>query len=207
MLILRPKPRVPRDAPPNGGGVPELELVGLTKIAAAMHSRELYSGQLHVHYSQFYVEPHDGDFADMALAFCGQSNGICGAAQAGRLFLVTGIHTGHVHVTVELLDGEPPADPSWEEIVECSFAHEQKHLLLREWGQESELPLNIPQGTYRVRYSARSMLADWQLINDDGPLQLYRLQFWLAPPQADVVLKVFGECAKYWHAEMSKPRE
>ncbi|MBK1718134.1 hypothetical protein [Thiocystis violacea] len=172
-----------------------------------MQPQVLYSDRLHVHYGQFYVEPQDGDFADMALAFRGQSNGICGAAQTGRLFLITGIHTGHVHVTVELLDAAPLADPSWEEIVECSFAQHANALLLREWGQEAEYPLDIPQGTYRVRYSARSMLGDWQLTDDDGPMQVYLLQFWPAPRNADVVTKVSGECARYWHGEMSKTRE
>jgi hypothetical protein len=66
-----------------------------------MSSRILYSDRINVHYGQFYVEPVEGDFVsmDMAQAFAGQSNGICGAARAGRLFLITGIHSASVHVT------------------------------------------------------------------------------------------------------------
>ncbi len=166
----------------------------------------MYSGDLHVHYGQFYVEPADGDYVDMAQAFRGQSNGICGGAQSGRLFLVTGIHTGTVRLTVEHAESEPPIDPLWEEVVECSFKHEHNHLLLREWGAEAEYPLQLPVGTYRARYCAKSMLADWQLLNDDGPIQTYLLQFWPAHHRVDEVLRVSGECAQYWHAEVRKGR-
>lgn len=171
-----------------------------------MQRQVIFSGDLHVHYGQFYVEPGDGDFVDMDQALRGQSNGICGAAQRGRLFLVTGIHTGTVHLTVEHTDVEPSLDPTWEEVVECSFEHERHSLLLREWAAEAEYPLALPTGTYRVRYCAKSMLADWQLLDGDGPLQTYLLQFWPANNRADEVIKVSGECATYWHAEVRKVR-
>ncbi len=129
-----------------------------------MSSRILYSDRINVHYGQFYVEPVEGDFVsmDMAQAFAGQSNGICGAARAGRLFLITGIHTASVHVTIEHLDAKPPVDDTWEEIVECSFTHNASTLVLREWAAEAEYQLSIQPGTYRVRYCAKCMLADWQ---------------------------------------------
>jgi hypothetical protein len=171
-----------------------------------MSAQILFSDQIHVHYGQFYVEPNDGDYVDMDLALRGQSNGICGAAQPGRLFLITGIHTGVVHVTLEQADVEPPVDDCWDEIVECSFTHRASRLFLREWAAEAEYPLNFPTGSYRVRYSARSMLADWQLVAGDGPLQTYLLQFWPAPPRADALVKVTGECAQYWHNEVAKAR-
>ena len=34
--------------------------------------------------------------ADLAAAFAGQRNGLCGAAVPGRLWLITGRHTGTV---------------------------------------------------------------------------------------------------------------
>jgi hypothetical protein len=169
-----------------------------------MTSQVLYSDRLNVHYGQFYVEPADGDFVDMDQALAGQSNGICGAAQSGRLFIITGIHTGSVHVTVERLSNEPPVDDSWEEIVECSFTHSASSLFLREWAAEAEYKLDLAPGTYRVRYCAKSMLADWQLQDGDGPLQVYLLQFWPEKARADEVLKVTGECAQYWHSEPRK---
>ena len=171
-----------------------------------MSSRILHSDRINVHYGQFYVEPVDGDSVsmEMARAFAGQSNGICGAARAGRLFLITGIHTGSVHVTVEHVDAKPPLDDSWEEIVECSFIHSASTLILREWAAEAECQLGIQPGTYRVRYCAKCMLADWQLHDGDGPLQVYLLQFWPEQAGPDTVLKVTGECAQYWHSEARK---
>ncbi len=172
-----------------------------------MQPHVMYSGDLHVHYGQFYVEPADDDYVDVDQAFRGQSNGICGAAQPGRLFLITGIHTGTVHLTVERAESEPPVDPSWEEVVECSFKHRQESLLLREWWvAEAGYPLSLPVGTYRARYCAKSMLADWQLADGDGPLQTYLLQFWPAQQRTDEVVRVSGECAQYWHAEVRKGR-
>ena len=172
-----------------------------------MSSQVLYSDIINVHYGQFYVEPADDDFVDMDQALAGQTNGICGAAQSGRLFLITGIHTGSVQLTVEHLANMPPADDSWEEVVECSFTHGASSLFLREWAAEAEYKLDLPRGTYRVRYCAKSMLADWQLQDGDGPLQLYLLQFWPEQTRADGVLKVTGECAQYWHSEPRKSRQ
>ena len=137
----------------------------------------------------------------------GNRTGSAAQLRLDGCFLSPGLHTGQVHVTVELLAAAPPADPSWEEVVECSFSQQANSLLLREWGQEAQYPLCIPQGTYRVRYSARSMLGDWQLTDGDGPMQSYLLQFWAAPPNADLVIKVTGECAKYWHGEVSRQRK
>jgi hypothetical protein len=35
--------------------------------------------------------------------------------------LITGLHTGQVGFTVDVLDAAPPLDDAWEEIVEVSF--------------------------------------------------------------------------------------
>lgn len=57
----------------------------------------LFSDGLHVHYGQVYVqsgvEPPEAGLRD---AFAGQVNGFCGAATPGWLFMVTGLHAGHV---------------------------------------------------------------------------------------------------------------
>jgi hypothetical protein len=47
----------------------------------------------------------------------GQVNGLCGAAVPGMLYLTTGLHTGNVELTVEVLDAEPPVGDEWEEVV------------------------------------------------------------------------------------------
>lgn len=48
-----------------------------------------------VHYGQLYVESSENS-ADLHECFAGQRNGLCGAAVPGKLFLITGLHTGKV---------------------------------------------------------------------------------------------------------------
>ena len=88
--------------------------------------RTVFSGGLWLSYAQMYVETggladmDDGD-ADLAAAFAGQRNGLCGAAVPGRLWLITGMHTGTVPFTVEVHDSAPPVEDGWEEVVEASL--------------------------------------------------------------------------------------
>jgi hypothetical protein len=171
-----------------------------------MTSRVLLSGGVNVHYAQIYVQPPNAH-TDMTGALGGQVNGICGASQEGHLFLVTGLHTGLVRLTVTLHENEPDLDPSWEEVVEVPFPHMADKLALVEWGSDDGHDLSIPPGTYRARYSARSMLGDWQITEQNAPTQTYSLDFWPAPLAPDAIIRVTGECAKYWHSEAAKNRE
>jgi hypothetical protein len=82
----------------------------------------VFDGRLHVHYGQAYVVSGDaGDTGDMDACFRGQTNGLLGAGQQGMLFFLTGLHTGFVELTVDVVEREPPLDESWEESVEVSF--------------------------------------------------------------------------------------
>lgn len=86
-------------------------------------NKVLFSGTLGIEYGQFYIdvaddEDEDDDYLDPSEAFQGQENGICGAAQAGKLFFVTGIQNGTIAIRVELHAAEPPIDRSYEEVVE-----------------------------------------------------------------------------------------
>jgi hypothetical protein len=83
----------------------------------------VYSGPLHVHYGPAYVmSGEDGDTSDMEACFRGQSNGLLGAARRGWVFMLTGLHTGVVQLTVEVTDAQPLLGDEWEECVEASFA-------------------------------------------------------------------------------------
>jgi hypothetical protein len=82
--------------------------------------RTAMTGPAWVAYAQIYVESSE-DFHDLGECFGGQHNGLCGAAAAGKLWLVTGLHSGRVGFTVEVHDEAPPLDDSWEEIVEASY--------------------------------------------------------------------------------------
>ncbi len=167
--------------------------------------RTLFADSIFVHYGQFYVCPGEDDL-ELEHTFRGQVNGLCGAALPNRLFLVTGTHTGQVHVEVELFETEPAIDATWDEIVEVSFHHEESSLELVEWAGEATYGLELPPGAYRVRYGARGMISDAEDLDDKKLLQHYLLQFWPDTPRPDAVVKVTGRYAKYWHADAVKQR-
>ncbi len=167
----------------------------------------LYSGTLGIEYGQFYVDIDDDDFEDYLepeAAFEHQNNGICGAAQTGKLFLVAGTQDGVIEIEVKLHSSEPTVDDTYEEIVEVSIEIGKKQLMLCEWGNETTHNLNINPGTYNVRYSIIGMEKEY---NDDSdwespiPGQRYYLQFWPGQKQKDVIKKCTSETAKYWHKE------
>jgi hypothetical protein len=163
----------------------------------------LFDGQLNVHYGQAYIESSSEGFGgDMEATFVGQRNGLCGAAIPGSLFLVTGLHTGHVAFRAELHDGEPPLDPADEEIVEVSFRPLGEEVSLVEWAAEASYPLPLPVTDYRVRYCARRMDAGKEadtILEEEPTIDSYLLQVWPAPPAPDRIVRQTGQVAAYWH--------
>jgi hypothetical protein len=155
-----------------------------------------------VAYGQIYlVSSTDEAGSTMEDAFRGQSNGICGAAVPGGLFLMTGTHTGRVGFTVELHHREPPLDNRWQEAVEVSFTAGGGDVGLAEWGGQGWHPLSIPAGDYRVRYCALGMDDGHQGGGpEDGqpPHDHYLLQLWPAGPGTDRVVRQTTELAAYW---------
>jgi len=155
-----------------------------------------------VHYGQAYVMAGSWD-TDLAASFRGQVNGLCGAAAPGLLFLITGLHTGHVGFTVDVCASRPLADDSWEEIVEVPFTVAVPEVTLQEWGGQAGYPLPLPAADYRVRYCARGMQHGNDLDTSQGPdrpADSYSLAFWPAPPAPDQVVKQTSDIAAYWHA-------
>jgi hypothetical protein len=164
--------------------------------------RVLFSDELYVHYGQAYVTSSDDFDFDLHACFVGQVNGLCGGASPGALYLITGLHTGHVGFAVEVHDAPPPVDEGWEEIVEVSFTPETDDVALVQWAGEAWWDLDLEQVDYRVRYCASGMQAAGEADTrlDDAPqIDRYLLQFWPAPPEADRVLKQTTERAAYWH--------
>jgi carbohydrate-selective porin OprB len=139
----------------------------------------------------------------MADFFRGQQNGLCGAAVAGGLFLITGLHTGQVGFTVDVLDAPPPHDDMWEEVVEASFQVGARvtDLALIEWGWQASYPLQLQPGSYRVRYCALGMERGKEIDTTLGDVlvDFYSLAFWPAEAAGDRVLKQTSEVAAYWH--------
>lgn len=169
--------------------------------------RTLFSGELSVEYGQMYIDNrteadlYEGPEAGLDESFAGQRAGLCGAAVPGHLFLVTGMHTGSVPLTVELHEREPSLDfDGWEDIVETPFRAASHDTALAEWSGEVR-DLGLPAGTYRVRYHCRGMdEADGPSREEDEPVvDEYLIQFWPAPLERDRIVKQTTESAAYWH--------
>ncbi|MET8152008.1 hypothetical protein ACIBSW_10945 [Actinoplanes sp. NPDC049668] len=155
---------------------------------------------VHVDYSQIYVLSDPTDDVVPGDPFNGQTNGICGAATPGGLFLVTGLQDGSVGFTVELHDRRPKLGSKWGDVVEVSFAASGEGVALKEWCG-SRYPLDLPQGAYRVRYCACDMdegKLEGTLVEDISPDE-YLLQFWPAPVADDRIVRQTSEVAKSWH--------
>lgn len=170
--------------------------------------RTVFRGVVDVAYSQMYVEARESipsEFTGIPIG--GQENGICGAAEPGHLFLTTGMHTGHVGLTVEIHDTAPPLDDYWEDIVEVSFTPETATVYVNQWEGDSACAFDLPAIPHRVRYCATGMDAgnDEDVVFDDEPaVDHYLLQFWPAPEEPDQVLKLTSNQAAYWHACASR---
>ncbi len=166
----------------------------------------IYSGKLGIDYGQFYVDVDDDevDYLDPDGAFENQVNGICGAAQKGKLFLVAGIQGGVIEIEVQLHASEPSIENSYEEIVEANIEVDEQQLMLCEWAHEDTHNLSVPPQEYIVRYCIKGMDKDYEDDSDwESPLpgQMYLLQFWPGIIERDKVIKCTSESAKYWHRE------
>lgn len=164
----------------------------------------LFDGELRPSHSQIYLEsevapgePYEEH--DIQAHFAGQHNGLCGGAIAGRFCLMTATHTGRVPVKVELHSGTPALDEAWEDVVELSLQVEPWRVALVPLLSDQYVRLPLPRGHYRLRCSARGMVAEW----DQQPRRAeerYLLQLWRsAAREADRVVRVGSERARYLH--------
>lgn len=167
--------------------------------------RTMYSGELSVSYKQFYGESR-ADGRGTAHPWdprAGQRNGLCGGAVPGHLFLTTGLHTGHVGLTVEVHDAVPPLDDEWEEVVEVSFRPGSPSTVVLPWGDGPLCDVDLTVTDYRVRYCGRGMdhTPDDEIAVLEGgePFDHYLLQFWPAPPGEDRIVRQTSRSAAYWH--------
>ena len=77
----------------------------------------MFTGRVRTQCSTLYFQAAADDTPGMDECFEDQTNGLCGARIRNFLFLVTGLHTGHVNMTVDFCDQEPPLEDAWEEVV------------------------------------------------------------------------------------------
>jgi hypothetical protein len=163
----------------------------------------VFDEEILLEYGQFYVEsrrtPSGGLLTESR---GGQTNGLCGAAVPGLLFLVTGLTNGSTRVTVEVLDAPAPIGDEWEDVVEASFRPATEKVFLRQWDGLG-WPLPLAPIDYRVRYSATGMDrgAQEDSLPEGEPLvDRYLLQLWPAPPAPEAVIRETSRRAAYWHA-------
>ncbi|MGW0431979.1 hypothetical protein ACWDV4_05465 [Micromonospora sp. NPDC003197] len=173
--------------------------------------RTLFNGEPYVHYGQIYVASSP-DWAEDGVPefFAGQSNGLCGAAVPGFLYLATGLHTGGIGLTIEQHDEPPPVDDSWQEIVEVSFTPETSEVRLVQWAAEASWPLDLEPVDYRVRYCGTG-LDEARLLDtraaDTPSIDRYLLQFWPSQVRPDEVVKQTSDRAarRHQHARSLPP--
>lgn len=167
----------------------------------AIPMTRIFDGSLYVHYGQAYVLPNAQATAELSDCFQGQRNGLCGAAISNALFLITGLHTGHVRLSIDILD-TPPLDQAWEEIVEVPFVINGDGASLYDWNGGCVCKISLPPGTYRVRYCARGMDRGREvdtILEEEKSVDCYYLAFWSANLLPDAVVKQTSELAAYWH--------
>ena len=166
----------------------------------------MFRGGIWLSYGQMYLESSGLSFedsGDLDLAFAGQVNGLCGAAVTGRLWLITGMHTGTVPCTVELHDVPPQVGAQWDDVVEASYQPAERPIFLIGCTGTTAADLALEPGLeYRVRYCVSGMDAGGEAEpreEDEPEIDRFLLQFWPAPPRPDVVVRQTSEVAVYWH--------
>ena len=124
-------------------------------------------------------------------------------AVPGRLFLITGLHTGEVGFTVEVHETMPSVEYSAEDVVEAAYRPIGDAMLVTWRGTGGSWGLELEPGTdYRVRYSAWGMDAGHQAgppMDGEPLVDRYLPQFWPARPAPDRVVKETSRQAAYWH--------
>ncbi|MFI6587762.1 hypothetical protein [Embleya sp. NPDC050493] len=164
--------------------------------------RTVFEGSVRVAYSQMYVDSRVDGAVIEGEHWAGQANGLCGAAVEGFLFLVTGMHTGRVGLTIEVHDSPPAVDGRWEDVVEAPFTPLTRAVRLAQWADADACGFELDTVDHRVRYCAVGMDeagAHGVVSAGEQPVDRYLLQFWPAPVEPDRVVRQRSDKAAYWH--------
>ncbi|WP_409186557.1 hypothetical protein F9C11_20930 [Amycolatopsis sp. VS8301801F10] len=140
------------------------------------------TADLYVDYGHFSVTDYGADVPGLDPAY---ADGLVGVDSGGAAVL-TGIATGDVTVTLQLLDAEPDSIEldGWDEVSEVSLDSEEGYLLVHNMmdGPPRELDelAYVGPGTYRVRVHARGRdIAPRSRA--DTPQEHYKISVWPAP--------------------------
>jgi hypothetical protein len=168
----------------------------------------LFDDEVWVHYRFLYLQP-TGTIVDDADSRRGQVNGLVGAAQAGVLFITTGLHTGHVPVRVEWHDAEPAFAEGWEDVVEASFTPDDDEYELRTFQDAYPVGELLPT-SHRARWHTTGMDAAWQA---DTVPRTSRMSTATCSNAGLLPQRRTSCCARaarptdYWHSEAARGRE
>ncbi|WP_217168529.1 hypothetical protein [Streptomyces sp. AC512_CC834] len=170
--------------------------------------RTVYRGELPVAHGRFHVDSRREPWGPGPSEACaGQTNGLCGAAVPGCLFLCTGLSSGKVGLTVEVHGVAPPLDGGWEDVVEASFRPVSGSTAVLPCGRGALCEVALPPADHRVRYCGRGMDGGEGTASAPaargargaGQVGQYLLQFWPAPPAADLVVRQTSRSAARRH--------
>ena len=120
----------------------------------------VFDGKVNVSFHQCSLETDSGVGRESGLLdayYAGQTNGLCGAVIPGWLIFMTGLHSGWVGFTIDVLEAEPPVDESRDDVVEVSFIQEDAEASLVHFYGPAAGTFSFTPGTYRARYSARNV--------------------------------------------------
>ena len=172
----------------------------------ALQNNVIFSGLMCTSYSQMYII--SGDYAAGLMsydAFRGQSNGLCGGVVPGGLYLRLGLHTGNLHMTVEVHDSAPAVDASWEEVVEAPCYFNTPPISLQGWDGDSYLELPLAEGAYRARFCVKGYgLSEAEDRFADPSIECYCLVLWPEPSRPDEVIKQTSADAIFNHEKFRK---
>ncbi|WP_156378838.1 hypothetical protein [Microbacterium sp. Root61] len=161
----------------------------------------VFDGMVWSSYAQMQLTTGETSVSDPREAFVGQTNGLCGAARDGALFLITGLHTGQVRVQVVLADVAPELG-DWEEVVEVDFYPNGLFASLSGWASDPSITFPLASVNYRARWCATAMDAGraQDTADETNPApDRYALYLWPAQPTHDTILRRTSEIATYWH--------
>jgi hypothetical protein len=161
----------------------------------------IYSGPVEISYGQLYAISPGCMPVLLESALAGQQNGLCGAAVAGGLMLMCGLHSGTVQLEVLAFAAEPPLEASWPEVVEAPFAFQSSPVVLQDWDGRDICTLPIDGPGYMVRWYARNFgeAEDAGRLDDVEPYEEYALHIWPAAEPVERVVRQTDEKAGYWH--------
>ena len=177
-------------------------------LSESLNMKNLYIGTLRINYGQYYINPIDGEWdCDIEKAFEGQVNGMCGASNADSILLLTGIEVGTISIEFNLHDSLPKLDDTYEDVVEVSFTRGERPICLSDWDNVGVNRLDIPSGSYRLRYSADGLDNDYKdsienekFWKSPVPGQRHLIEIWRSAMEPDSIRRQNSKTAEHLHA-------